>query len=314
MSSDRRWTSKFAMRIRSAVAWCIYAWMRALTLLPFRWQIALCKLLGRLAGPLLPGRRRIVQRNLEACFPELSAAQRKRLVGEHFAALGASIAETAMGWFGNPEDVRRRVRVEGAEHLVAALERGRGVILFGAHFTSIELFWPALRPLSARLCGMYKWQRNPVMNQVMYRGRGQYFDDMFASDNVRGMLRNLARNYVAWYASDQSHSGKNSALVPFFGVPAMTNTSISRIAHASGAVVLPYLCRRLDNGAEYVMTIRPPIPGFPSGDDARDARDLLRPLEEYIRLCPEQYWWIHKRFKGRPAPLPDIYTPARLTS
>ena len=311
MSSDRRWTSKFAMRVRSAVAWCIYACMRALALLPFRWQIAFCKGVGRVAGALLPARRRIVERNLEACFPELSAAERDRLVRQHFAALGASAAEMAMGWFGNPEEVRRRVRVEGAEHLAAALERGRGVILFGAHFTSIELFWPALRPLSPRLCGMYKWQRNPVMNQVMYRGRGQYFDKMFSSDNVRGMLRHLARNYVAWYASDQSHSGKNSALVPFFGVPAMTNTAISRIANASGALVLPYFCRRVGDGSEYVMTIHPPIAGLPSGDDARDARDLLRPLVDYIRLCPEQYWWIHKRFKGRPAPLPDIYASAQ---
>jgi KDO2-lipid IV(A) lauroyltransferase len=311
MSSDRLWTSKFAMRLRAGVAWFIYVCMRILALLPFRWQVALCKSIGRAAGALLPGRRRIVERNLEACFPELTPAERKRLVRQHFGALGASVAEMAMGWFGNPEDVRRRVRVEGAEHLAAALERGRGVILFGAHFTSIELFWPALRPLSPRLCGMYKWQRNPVMNQVMYRGRGQYFDEMFASDNVRGMLRHLARNYVAWYASDQSHSGKSSALVPFFGVPAMTNTAISRIAKASGAVVLPYFCRRIGNGSAYVMTIHPPIAGFPSGDDARDARDLLRALEAYIRLCPEQYWWIHKRFKGRPAPLPDIYASAQ---
>jgi KDO2-lipid IV(A) lauroyltransferase len=288
--------------------------MHGLALLPFRWQIAICKALGRVLGALVPARRRVVDKNLEVCFPELSAAERNRLVREHFAALGASLAEMAMGWFGNPDDVRRRVRIEGAEHIARGLEHGKGVILFGAHFTSIELFWPALRPLCPRACGMYKWQRNDVMNQAMYRGRGKYFDDQFASDNVRGMLRNLARNYVAWYASDQSYGGKNSALVPFFGVPAMTNTAISRIAKVSGAIVLPYFCRRVGDGAEYVMTIRPPVPGFPSGDDARDARDLLRSLEDYIRLCPEQYWWIHKRFKGRPAPLPDLYATARQTS
>jgi KDO2-lipid IV(A) lauroyltransferase len=161
---------------------------------------------------------------------------------------------------------------------------------------------------------MYKWQRNPVMNDAMYRGRGQYFDDMFAHDNIRGFLRNLKRNYVAWYASDQSHSGKSSALVPFFGVPAMTNTAISRIARASGAVVLPYFCRRIGFGSKYVMTIGAPIAGFPSGDDARDARELVEELEDYIRICPEQYWWVHKRFKGRPAPYPDIYAPARAGS
>jgi len=310
MQSDRFWTLKFA-RLRYAFGWCTYASMRAIVLLPMSVQVALGKGVGRAIGHLLPARRRIVARNLEACFPGMPPADRGRLVSAHFAALGASVVEMASGWFAKPETVRHRIRVEGAEHLHAALEKGKGVILFGAHFTSIEYFWAALRVLCPRICGMYKWQRNPVMNDAMYRGRSQYCDEMFAADNIRGFLRALKRNYVAWYASDQSHSGKSSALVPFFGVPAMTNTAISRIAKASGAVVLPYFCRRVGNGSEYVMTIAAPVAGFPSGDDAHDARDMVKLLEDYIRLCPEQYWWVHKRFKGRPAPYPDIYARAR---
>jgi KDO2-lipid IV(A) lauroyltransferase len=93
----------------------------------------------------------------------------------------------------------------------------------------------------------------------------------------------------------------------------MTSTAISRIARVSGAALLPYYCRRVGNGDEYVMSILPPVPGFPSGDDAKDARDLLERLEDYIRICPEQYFWTHKRFKDRPPPLPDLYAPARQT-
>ena len=178
--------------------------------------------------------------------------------------------------------------------------------LFSAHYTTFEFFWPALRPLCTKLCGMYKSQRNPVMNRIMNRGRGRYYDVLFSKDNVREMLRCLRGNGVVWYASDQSYGGKGSVLLPFFDEPAMTNTAIGRIAEASGAVVLPYYCRRLPND-RYVMSIGAPLPGLPSGDEIADTRALTKLLEDYIRLCPEQYWWIHQRFKGRPAPLPDLY-------
>lgn len=312
MSSDPPKPVKFA-RLRRAFGRFAVFLMRALVLLPLRWQIVLCKGLGRAAVLLPTPRRRVAAINIAACFPELSDTERRGLLRAHFAAIGASVAELAMGWFGDEDVLRRRIRVEGAEHLRAAQARGKGTILFAAHFTSLEFFWVALRPLCPRASGMYKWQKNPVMNEVMNRARMRYFDELLVKDNVRRMLRNLADNYVVWYASDQRAVGKNSALVPFFGVPAMTSTAISRIARVSGAVVLPFYVRRVGNGDEYVMSFLPPVPDFPSGDDARDACELLKRLEDYIRLCPEQYFWTHKRFKGRPEPWPDPYEPARQT-
>jgi KDO2-lipid IV(A) lauroyltransferase len=309
MASDRFWSAKFAS-LRYAFAWLGYAWMRTIVHLPFAWQLALGRVLGRMTRFLAPARRRVVARNLEVCFPEMSRSERERVLAKHFEALGASLIEMAMGWFGSADAVRDRVHVEGREHLEAALANGRGVILFSAHFTTFEFFWPALAPLCRRLCGMYKWQRNPVMNKVMNRGRGRYFHTLFAKDNVREMLRSLRANAAVWYASDQSYGGKNSALIPFFNEPAMTNTAISRIARASGAAVLPYFCRRLADDT-YVMTFGAPLADLPSDDEVRDTRRLTQVLEDYIRLCPEQYWWIHQRFKGRPAPLPDLYAAPR---
>jgi Kdo2-lipid IVA lauroyltransferase/acyltransferase len=305
MSSDSFWTTKFAV-LRYAIAWLGYASMRLVVVLPFGVQMALGRGLGRLAYSTLRERRRIAARNIDACLPEVPPAERDRILTRHFESLGLSIIEMAMGWFGSPAAVRNRVDIEGAEHLAAALAKGKGVILFSAHYTTFEFFWPALRPLCTRLCGMYKWQRNPVMNRMMNRGRGRSYDVMFSKDSVREMLRCLRDNSVVWYASDQSYGGKGSALLPFFGVPAMTNTAIGRIAKASGAVVLPYFSRRLETG-RYLMTIGAPLAGVPSGDEVADTRALTKVLEKYIRLCPEQYWWIHQRFKGRPAPLPDLY-------
>jgi KDO2-lipid IV(A) lauroyltransferase len=282
--------------------------MRLVVLLPFRLQLALGSALGRVLA-LVPSRRRVAARNIATCLPELSAAAQTQVLERHFESLGLSLMEMGMGWFGRPERIRERVRVDGAEHLTAALALGRGAILFAAHFTTIEFFWPALRPLCPKLCGMYKWQRNPVMNRMMTRGRGRYFDVMISKDNVREMMRCLRDNGVVWYASDQSYGGKSSVLLPFFGEPAMTNTAIGRIAKASRTVVLPYSCRRVDP-EHYVMTIGAPLAGLPSGDEVADTRRLIQAIEGYIRLCPEQYWWIHQRFKGRPPPLPDLYAKA----
>jgi KDO2-lipid IV(A) lauroyltransferase len=225
---------------------------------------------------------------------------------DHFESLGLSLVEMSMGWFGRPQRVRALIDIEGAEHLAAAVAKGKGVILFSAHFTTFEFYWPSLAPLCPKLCGMYKSQRNPVMNRVMNRGRGRWFDRLFPKDSVREMLRCLRDNGVVWYASDQSYGGKGSVLIPFFDEPAMTNTAIGRIAKTSGAAVLPFFCRRLPTD-RYVMTIGAPPAGVPSGDEVADTRVLTKLLEDYIRLCPEQYWWIHQRFKGRPAPLPDLY-------
>jgi KDO2-lipid IV(A) lauroyltransferase len=310
MLSDRFWTTKFAP-LRYAVAWLGYVCMRTAVLLPFRWQLRIGKALGGAAYRIAPGRRRIAERNVAACFPEMAERERDALVLAHFRALGASLMEMSMGWFGPQQTVRDLVRIEGAEHLRAAVARGRGVILLSAHFTTFEFFWPALSPLCPRLCGMYKGQRNPVMNKIMTRGRLRTYTELFPNDSVRHMIRNLRQNSVVWYAADQSYTGKSSALIPFFGEPAMTNIAIGRIAKTSGAAVLPYFCRRLADDSGYVMTIHAPLGNWPSGDDVADTERQVRLLEDYIRLCPEQYWWVHKRFKGRPDSLPNLYARAR---
>ena len=306
-SPDSFWNKQYAGP-RYLFVWLAFAWLRLIVLLPLRWQLALGRFAGRLTRRLIPSRRRIVEQNLGACFPEESAAALEQLGLRHFEALGMSVFEMAMGWYGSLEAIDKHVRIDGVENLEKALSLGSGVILYSVHFTSFEIFFPKLAQFCPRLSGMYKNQRNPLMNKIMTAGRGRSVDYLVPKEGLRDMIRELSRNAVFWYASDQSYGGKSSALIPFFGVPAMTNTAISRIARSTGATVLPYFCRRIDtDGPQYIATIGAPLKDFPTDDAAEDTQRLMHEFEKFIAQCPEQYWWIHQRFKGRPDKLPDIY-------
>ena len=289
------------------LTWLAYAWMRTIVLLPFSWQLWVGKRLGRVLHVVLYPRRHVAEQNLTVCFPELSDQERDALRRSHFESIGASVTEIAMAWYGSKQTIRDLIRVEGEEYLRDALAKGKGVILFSAHFTTLEFFSPALEQLCPHVCAMYRIQRDEMMNVIMTRGRRRSVDELFQKDSSRAMLRSLAENSVVWYAADQSYRRKYSALVPFFDVPAMTNTATSRLAKISGATVLTYFGRRLPDDSGYVLNIGAPLENFPSDDLVEDTTRLMKELETYVRRCPEQYGWIHKRFKGRPEPYPDIY-------
>jgi KDO2-lipid IV(A) lauroyltransferase len=154
---------------------------------------------------------------------------------------------------------------------------------------------------------MYRPHRNRLLDEAFRRGRLRSASQVIAKDNVRGMIRCLKRNGVVWYAPDQSYRGKQSELVEFFGAPAMTNVATSQLAKLTGSAVVPYFPRRLADNAGYEMVFGPPLENFPGDDPVADTRRLNQLLEEHIRTCPEQYYWVHRKFKDRPEPYPDIY-------
>jgi KDO2-lipid IV(A) lauroyltransferase len=287
--------------------WVVYLYMRVVAVLPLRIQLGLGRWLGRCLNVVLFPKRRIADRNLAVCFPELSDSERRRLRNRHFESIGMSVSEMAMAWFGSEEKIRERITITGLEHLREALARGSGVILFSAHFTTFELPFAALNPHCTKLCAMYRDQRNEMWNVLMGMGRSRSIDELFPKDSVREMIKALKQNSVVWYAPDQSYRKKYSALVPFFGEPAMTNTATSRIAAMTGATVLTYFTRRRDDNSGYDVEIGAPLPGFPTDDLVADTTRLMQALTDFVRRCPDQYCWIHQRFKGRPDPYPDIY-------
>ncbi len=288
-------------------AWALLGWMRLAVVLPYPWQIAAGKSLGRLGRLLAPRSRRVVRRNLEVCFPELSDEQRRRLSREHFEAVGAAFSEMGLGWFASTERLLRMIRVEGREHLERAREENRGIIILPAHFTSLETCSSILGELVPGIKAVYRPQPNAMMDAMISHGRRRFLAGQIAKDNIRAMVRELRNRGAVAYVADLAAKGSNRELISFFSEPAMTTTTVSRLARITGATVLTYFFRRLPGSSGYVVTIGPPPDGFPSGDEVEDTRLLVKRLEEYIRLAPEQYMWTYRRFKNRPDSYPDIY-------
>ncbi|MDS4068404.1 MAG: LpxL/LpxP family Kdo(2)-lipid IV(A) lauroyl/palmitoleoyl acyltransferase [Candidatus Competibacter sp.] len=287
--------------------WLGLGLMKCMAVLPFRWQLAAGGRMGRLLGKIARRRRRIAAINLELCFPEWSPAERNTLLEQHFAALGIGLFETAMAWWAPDEKLRGLARVEGAEHLERALAGGKGVILLTGHFTTLELgarFITWHQPFHA----MYRSHKNPLYETVMRRERERRsrFPPL-PHEDLRGLLRAFRKGRAVWYAPDQNHGRRNSVFVPFFGIPACTITATSRLAALSGAAVVPYFPRRLAGTAGYEVVILPALEHFPGGDVTADTHRINELLEHYVRRAPDQYLWVHRRFKTRPLGSPSLY-------
>jgi KDO2-lipid IV(A) lauroyltransferase len=253
--------------------------------------------LGGALRRLSPRRRQVAAVNIELCFPDLSPGQRADLLRRHFHSLGRGIVELGTAWWASDRALAGLVQVEGLEHLRAAHAAGRGVVLLSAHFTTLEIGGRLLarhEPFHV----MYRRHEHPVIEWAMRRNRERHFDHAIPRDQVRAMLRSLKAGHAVWYAPDQDYAGKGAVFAPFFGVPASTNGATARIAAVSGAPVVPFFPVR--TGAGYRLRILPPLAGYPAGDPAADAARINAVIEAEVRRAPEQYLWVHRRFKHRP--------------
>ena len=273
--------------------------------LPYRVLMALGRGLGRLIEHVPSARRRIAERNIALCFPELDTAAQQRLVRMHMRDLGLMLAEFALGWLGSDAALERiPVEIEGLEHLEAARRQSRGVLLVGGHFSHLELC-ARLVSKRIRIAGMYRRMDSDVFEWAVLRARLDYAEAMFDKDDLRGTVRYLRSGGTLWYAPDQDMRSKDSVFVPFFGVPAATITATHHLARLSGALVMPFHHRRHKGG--YHIRIGVPMEGLPSRDVATDTARVNAALETMVREAPEQYLWVHKRFKTRPPGAPPVY-------
>jgi KDO2-lipid IV(A) lauroyltransferase len=287
--------------------WALLGVMKLAAVLPVALQIRLGAGIGWLLCKLQHREVGIARKNLEICFPELTPAERERLLRRHFRSVGLSIVEMGIGWFTPIAKLRARVEVRGLENLAAALGAGHGALLVTAHFTPIEIGVGVLEGFPGTINSLYRPQRNAMMDYLILRGRARFASAQIPRDNVRLLIRLLKRNEAVLYMPDQTYIGNQSALIPFFGEPAMTNTATSRIARISGAPVLPYWFRRKDDERSYEVEIGAPLDDFPTEDEIADTTRLVQLLEERIRRTPEQYLWVYKKFKRRPESFGDVY-------
>ena len=294
---------------RAPATWPVWFGMgllRLVCLLPNGPLYAIGRALGRIAYRAGGTRRAIVRRNIELCFPELDAAARDALVHQHFKALGTSVIELGLGRWASIERLEAMTELVGLEHLENGLASGRGVILLSAHFTTLEIMGRVLAANTAPFDGVYRKNRSEFITELQRSGRERSVARTIEKRDIKRMVRALRKGRAVWYAPDQSYDRKGSEVIEFFGVPCMHTTATSTLARLGDAAVIPFFPERKPDG-RYVMTLFPPFDDFPTDDLAADTRRYVDVLERHIRRVPEQYFWIHRKFKDLPDGYPDYY-------
>jgi len=286
--------------------WCGFGLLRLSCWLPYGMQISLGKMIGRVAHRFAAQRRAITRRNLALAFPELSVDERNALALAHFESLGASLMEMGLGRWASDKKLLRLTKIEGLENLERATRNGTGVILLSAHFTSLEISGRVLSLNCPPFDVVYRRNRNEFMTEILRTSREVSGRHSIEKNDIKSMIRSLREGTPVWYAPDQSYNRKQSTVLPFFGVQAMTNTATGNLARLGRAVAIPFFPRRLPEGG-YLLTLLPPIENFPSGDPIEDTKKYVAILEEQVRLAPEQYYWVHRKYKDLPEPLPNYY-------
>jgi len=251
---------------------------------------------GAIAFWLIPERRMVTRINLEKCFPQKSPTERERLARAHFRALGRAFLQQGIPWWSPRSRIERLVRIEGLENL-----RGHArTIVFAPHFVGFEATLARLA-LEFPVAMMYSRQKDPLFEARLLAGRTRFGGVMFPRQaGIKTGIRVIESGTLYYYLPDLDFGPRRSVFVPFFGVPAATVTGLAYIARSTGAAVVPCVTRMLPGGGGYLARLFPAWRDFPSGDDHADARRMMAFVEERVLEMPEQYFWLHKRFKTRP--------------
>jgi len=272
--------------------------MRLLSVLPLSWVRALGWLFGQALHGLAVNRRRIARTNWALCFPELDERERKRAVRRHFVVFAQAWLDRSWLWEAPRERVAQRLQLKGD---LAALDGDTPTVLFAPHFVGMDAGWTALTVhLSRKFCGIYARQLNASVDRWMGQGRQRFGEPHIVakSEGLRAMVSALRAGEPLYLLPDMDYGPRDSVFVPFFGVQAATVSSLSRFARLARAQVVPVVSRLTPEG--YEITVMPPWSAFPSEDAQTDTALMNQRLESFIAAMPEQYYWVHKRFKTRP--------------
>ena len=276
--------------------------------LPFGMQLAVGRKLGLLFRLFSGYRRTIVRTNISLCFPELNTQQQAQRVKRAYESLGMSLVETAFACWASDQRFDKYGTLDGLEHIKAAHRQGKGVLLLSGHFCSLD-FAGRVLVRHYPVCFTYQKLRNKLIDSAIKKRRAESCEILINRYDTRGFIKALKAGHVVWYAPDQDQSRKNSVFAPFFGIPANTLTATSKLVKLTGAAVLPFHIRRLPGSKGYALTIEPPLQNFPGESETEDATRFNAIIESQVRENPEQYLWMHRRFKTRPDEGEKLYPP-----
>lgn len=288
--------------------WLQLALMRLTICFPPAIQYAIGKLIGRTLFLLVRSRRQVVETNIALCFPECDALSRKRMAIEVFENNAIGFLETAMAWWAPASRFKNRVELEGYQYIQEAMAAGKGVILVGAHYSTLDL-GGFLLGQTHKVSTIYRPHNNPLLDHFIKQGRARFTDQLIDNKNTRQVVRLLKAGKVVWLAPDQDMGPTHSIYAPFFGIDAATVPTVSRLARLSKAKVMIFGQYRIPETGNYRLLISPALDDFPSNNEEVDTARINTELERAIRQHPTQYMWVHRRFKTHPNGKNHLYRP-----
>lgn len=300
--------SKLVLNPLNWPTWIFLGLLRLCIMLPIRWIEALGAAIGMLIYYARPSRVRIARINLNIAYPDMPEPEREALIIKNYKHLGMGVFEIAMSWW-QQKRLLKMTDFEGVEYLQQVLAEGNGAILLISHFTCLEIAGHVLCtkvPLEV----VYKPARNKVYEYFLVKNRQAHLTNLISNDSPRKMISALKKNHVIWYAPDQNLRSKDLTFAPFFNELATAITSTSRLAKLSGAKLVPSYIKRYrneQNQTRYKVVVQPPVSHFPTDDVEADAATVNKINEDLARLNPEQYLWVHQRYKTRPPGASPVY-------
>lgn len=267
--------------------------------LPYRWQLCLGKYLGLLIMRMANNAKRIANINLKLCFPELNDNEREKLLRASFINIGIAMFETGLGFWGSAQQLQSLATISGYEHVQKALNEKRGILVLGAHFTTLEIVG-RIYSIDHAFSVMYRPHKIGIINLIIQKALNKYYEHAIPRHALRDMVKLFKQGKMIWYSADVNAGRKASVFAPFFGIQAATVKAVSRFAELTNCVVIPLAHYRRKDNSGYDIIFSPALENFPCGDYVADATRINQILEDAVRKCPEQYLWQYMRFKTRP--------------
>ncbi len=254
----------------------------------------------------IPKRRHVIRTNLRLCFPDLTEAERERLAKNVYKHLARSALDHGMLWEGTKEEIQEFVTFEGLENILDNMSRP--LIIVCPHFAGLDAAGIALNTY-VRGVSLYQTQSNPVWDEAILAGRKRFSDPVLVAksseSDLRPVIRAMKEGLPFFYLPDMDHGRKNSVFLPFCGVEAATIPMVSRLARVTRAQVVWCIATMTEKG--YHVIVSKPFENFPTKDYVEDTRRINEELEDWIRAYPDQYLWVHRRFKTRPEGEASVY-------